>query len=294
MRRYVIRLVLLAAAMALAIGMTGASAATSPGSLSFTNTALLTPDGNSEPAIAIAHNGGMAITGLSWLEFGTNLWTGQFGSMPTLRGKIDTALQQPGKRVFGGGDADGLPARGQLGQRLQALRDSGQLEMRQAFAIHALQEAHGRITVLDAAGNSIGAIDEIVCATGARPDLWMTRELRTRHDPWLESTDALAPLIDPNEHSCGTVRPHGHRELAHPEAGYYAVGAKSYGRAPNFLLATGSEQVRSVVAALAGDLLAADDVQLDLPETGVCNTRRVYQQPASSCCTVKAADATCC
>ncbi len=197
-------------------------------------------------------------------------------------------------RVFGGGDADGLPARGQLGQRLQALRDSGQLEMRQSFPIHALQEAHGRITALDADGNSIGGIDEIVCATGARPDLDMTRELRTRHDPWLESTDALAPLIDPNEHSCGSVRPHGHRELAHPETGYYAVGAKSYGRAPNFLLATGYEQVRSVVAALAGDLAAADDVQLDLPETGVCNTRRVYQQPASSCCTVKAADATCC
>jgi hypothetical protein len=106
MRRHVIRLVLLAAAMALAIGMTGASAATSPGSLSFTNSALLTPDGNSEPAIAIARNGGMAITGLSWLEFGTNLWTGQFGSTPTLRGKIDTTLQKPGKRIFGGGDAD--------------------------------------------------------------------------------------------------------------------------------------------------------------------------------------------
>jgi hypothetical protein len=91
-----------------------------------------------------------------------------------------------------------------------------------------------------------------------------------RLDPLLESTDALAPLIDPNVHSCGTVRPHGHRELAHPEAGFYAIGAKSYGRAPNFLMATGYEQARSVVAALAGDLVAADDVQLELPETGVC------------------------
>jgi hypothetical protein len=31
------------------------------------------------------------------------------------------------------------------------------------------------------------------------------------------------------------------------------VGMKSYGRAPTFLLATGYEQVRSVVAALVGD-----------------------------------------
>ncbi|MFN3792238.1 NAD(P)-binding protein [Massilia sp.] len=197
-------------------------------------------------------------------------------------------------RVFGGGAADGLPARGRLGQRLQALRDTGQLEMRQDFPIVRLVQTEGRISVIDAVGHRIDGIDEIVCATGARPDLSLTRELRTRHDPWLESTDALAPLIDPNEHSCGTVRPHGHRELAHPEPGYYAVGAKSYGRAPNFLLATGYEQVRSVVAALAGDIAAADDVQLDLPETGVCNTRRAYQQQSTACCTVKAADAACC
>lgn len=82
------------------------------------------------------------------------------------------------------------------------------------------------------------------------------------------------------------MRPHGHRELAHPEWGYYAVGAKSYGRVPNFLIATGYKQVRSVVAALAGDLVAADDVQLDLPETGVCSTRQAYesQTVASGCC----------
>jgi hypothetical protein len=91
-------------------------------------------------------------------------------------------------------------------------------------------------------------------------------------DPILGSTRALAPLIDPNHHSCGTVPAHGEAELTHPEAGYYAVGVKSYGRAPTFLMATGYEQVRSVVAALAGDWEAARDVQLDLPKTGVCST----------------------
>lgn len=43
----------------------------------------------------------------------------------------------------------------------------------------------------------------------------------------LGCTRALAALIDPNEHSCGTVRPHGVDELTHPEPGYYAVGMKS-------------------------------------------------------------------
>jgi thioredoxin reductase len=204
-------------------------------------------------------------------------------------------------RVFGGGEADGLQARGQLGMRLKALRDSGGLELRQNFRIEQLEEVDGRIRVtgepVGGAAPVIDGIDRIICAAGARPDLALTRELRLRHDPWLESTDALAPLIDPNEHSCGTVRPHGHKELAHPEPGYYAVGAKSYGRAPNFLMATGYEQVRSVVAALAGDMAAADDVQLDLPETGVCNTRLAYEdaasEPAGSCCGVPAKTSCC-
>ena len=45
---------------------------------------------------------------------------------------------------------------------------------------------------------------------------------RARFEP-LESSLALAPLIDPNEHSCGTVRPHGARELAQAEPGIIQV-----------------------------------------------------------------------
>ena len=46
---------------------------------------------------------------------------------------------------------------------------------------------------------------------------------------------------------------------------------KAYGRAPTFLLLTGYEQVRSIVAQLAGDGAAAERVELVLPETGVCS-----------------------
>jgi hypothetical protein len=83
--------------------------ATSPGSLTFTNTPLLRPGSfSSEPAISIAGNGTMAITSLQFgtAEFGTGLWTGAFGSTPPFRGIVDAALQQPGRVVFGGGDAD--------------------------------------------------------------------------------------------------------------------------------------------------------------------------------------------
>jgi hypothetical protein len=111
-------------------------------------------------------------------------------------------------------------------------------------------------------------------ATGFRPDLSPLTELRVDVDPVLQSARMLAPMIDPNVHSCGSVRPHGAAELAHPEPGFYIVGAKSYGRAPTFLLATGYEQVRSVVAELAGDRAAAQDAQLILPQTGVCSFDR--------------------
>jgi hypothetical protein len=131
-------------------------------------------------------------------------------------------------------------------------------------------------------------VDTIVNSTGFRPDHEMVGELRLDLDPILGSTRDLAPLIDPNQHSCGTVPPHGVDELQHPEPAYYAVGAKSYGRAPTFLLATGYEQARSVVAALAGDWEAARDVQLNLPETGVCSSNLAFggsaDESAGGCC----------
>lgn len=178
-------------------------------------------------------------------------------------------------KIFGGGEADGLPARGALGQRLRALKENGQLELHENFRVFTVTRIGSNLSVMSETSNGVSTvidgIDEIIGSTGSRPNRAVASELRLKLDAWLESTEQLAPLIDPNLHSCGTVRPHGHRELAHPESRYYAVGAKSYGRAPNFLLATGYEQVRSIAAALAGDMTAADDVQLELPQTGVCN-----------------------
>ncbi|HEY3868368.1 MAG TPA: hypothetical protein VGM10_08455 [Actinocrinis sp.] len=176
-----------------------------------------------------------------------------------------------GARVFGGGEDDALPARGALGSRLRALVESGRVELLAGFSIDALRIGDSGVTVTALDGREV-MVDRIVSATGFRPDHTLAGELRADWDPALGSTRALAPLIDPNEHSCGTVPPHGQRELAHPEPGYYAVGTKSYGRAPTFLMTTGYEQVRSIVAFLDGDLEAAAEVRLELPETGVCSS----------------------
>ncbi|TWD80855.1 thioredoxin reductase [Kribbella amoyensis] len=189
-------------------------------------------------------------------------------------------------RTYGGGEADELPARGALGSRLKKLVQSGRVELVSSFRIEAIaRAADSRVRLVS--GEREVVADTVVNSTGFRPDHGMVSELRLDLDPILGSTRALAPLIDPNKHSCGTVPPHGVDELAHPEPGYYAVGAKSYGRAPTFLLATGYEQARSVVAALAGDWEAARDVQLDLPETGVCSSNLAYGDTADTaggCC----------
>ncbi|MFE3449833.1 FAD-dependent oxidoreductase [Nonomuraea sp. NPDC059194] len=184
-------------------------------------------------------------------------------------------------RTYGGGEADALPARGALGTRLRAHVDAGRIRLLTGFYTHRVAATAEGIEVVsrDPSGAEQSVtVDQIVSATGYRPDHSIAAELRLDLDPVLGSTRQLAPLIDPNQHSCGTVPAHGADELSHPEAGYYAVGVKSYGRAPTFLMATGYEQVRSVAAAIVGDWEAARDVQLDLPETGVCSSNLAEAQ----------------
>ncbi|WP_299165545.1 NAD(P)-binding domain-containing protein [uncultured Arthrobacter sp.] len=175
------------------------------------------------------------------------------------------------QKVYGGGDLDGLPARGQLGSRLRRLVEAGTIELHTGFGIKALSDGTTGVTVESVDGRTVLAHVVVPC-TGFRPDLNILQELRLELDPAVDAPRELGPLIDPEFHSCGTVAPHGAKLLAHPDQDFYIVGMKSYGRAPTFLLATGYEQVRSVAAALAGDREAADTVHLVLPETGVCSS----------------------
>ncbi|MGA5452716.1 NAD(P)-binding domain-containing protein [Streptomyces umbrinus] len=173
---------------------------------------------------------------------------------------------------FGGGSDDELPARGALGSGLKMLVDTGRVTLAANFRTHSIRRlGDDQVELASPDGGQTITADRIVAATGFRPDYSISDELRLELDPIMSAPRALAPLIDPNQHSCGTVTPHGYRELAHPEPGYYIVGMKSYGRAPTFLMLTGYEQVRSIAAALAGDLEAAQSVELQLPETGVCS-----------------------
>ena len=147
----------------------------------------------------------------------------------------------------------------------------------------------GRLTLASVDGQQVRDVDEVIVVTGFRPDFTFLSEVRLDLDPALGAVRVLADQIRPDLHSCGDVAPHGHRELTQPDPNLYLVGMKSYGRAPSFLAMTGFEQVRSVVAAIDGDLEAADRVELVLPETGVCGGSGLFDgAPAATegggCC----------
>ncbi len=207
----------------------------------------------------------------------------------------EVARQHPATRItwvlrrgtigdtFGGGESDALPQRGALGTRAHAAEDAGLVQMVTGFRTERIAVEGGRATVIAEDGRAIAPADHVVALTGFRPDLSFLSELRLELDPILQAPIKLAPEIDPNIHSCGSVPPHGAAELAHPEEpGLFVVGMKSYGRAPTFLALTGYEQVRSVAAELAGDHSGARRVELVLPETGVCSGAGLSDAPAES------------
>jgi hypothetical protein len=200
--------------------------------------------------------------------------------------------------AFGGGDNDQLEERGKLGQQAKAAAASGVVTNVTQFRTESVTaQRDGRLTITSVTGQQVVDVDEVIVVTGFRPDFGFLAEVRLDLDPAVGAVRVLADQVNPSAHSCGDVAPHGYKELAQPEGGLYLVGMKSYGRAPSFLAMTGYEQVRSVVAALAGDLEAADRVELVLPETGVCNGAGTFDDPdalgaatvGGSCCGAPAA-----
>ncbi len=190
------------------------------------------------------------------------------------------------ERSFGGGENDQIEARGALGTKFRHLVEGGKITIESGFYLSNIIQQTDGLKIISGAieKNKYVTVDELVVATGFRPDYSFATELRLALDPATECPPILAPMIDPNIHSCGTVRPHGARELAQPEAGFYIAGMKSYGRAPTFLMITGYEQVRSIIADIVGDKEGAARVELILPETGVCSAP-LDNDNEEGCCT---------
>ncbi|TYL54222.1 NAD(P)-binding domain-containing protein [Agromyces mariniharenae] len=215
----------------------------------------------------------------------------------TLLALAELAEQVPGTRItwlirnasavrVTTSDDDGLAARASIGRRVDALVHAGRIEVVDRFETIRLGRTDDGVRLYGLRGDDLveHETDLVVNATGFRPDLDMLREIRLELDDIVEAPKRLAPLIDPNVHTCGTVEPHGFAELQHPEPNFFLAGMKSYGRAPTFLLATGYEQVRSITAWIAGDVAAASRLALELPATGVCSTS-LPADGAASCAT---------
>lgn len=212
---------------------------------------------------------------------------------------VQIAADHPGTRItwairrvvgsgtFGGGAADELPERGALGQRAKKAVESAAVELVTGFRVAEIRRGAGTVVLIGDDRRELPAAETVVVLTGFRPDLSFQSEMRLDLDPTLEAPRKIAAEIDPNIHSCGSVRATGAADLAQPEPDLYVVGMKSYGRAPTFLALTGYEQIRSVVAQLAGDHDAAARVDLELPDTGVCGGAGVFDDPDSAsggCC----------
>lgn len=210
----------------------------------------------------------------------------------------EVVRERPGTRVtwvlrraalggtFGGGDADELPARGALGRRAKAAVDGGLVDMVIGFRTERIDLSDGHAVLVGEDGRALGSAERVVVLTGFRPDLSFLSEVRLELDYRLQAPVRIAAEVDPNIHSCGSVRATGAADLAQPEPNFYVIGAKSYGRAPTFLALTGYEQVRSVVAELAGDHEGARRIELVLPETGVCGGSGIFDAEvgAGACC----------
>ncbi|MDP9221596.1 MAG: NAD(P)-binding domain-containing protein [Actinomycetota bacterium] len=212
----------------------------------------------------------------------------------------EVARSRPGTRItwalrrgvvgntFGGGAADELPQRGALGVRAKQAVEAGLVELVTGFRVEQIRRSSDGVVLVSEDDHSLPVADQVVVLTGFRPDLSFLTEMRLELDTTLQAPVRMAVEIDPNIHSCGSVGATGAKDLVHPEPDLYLVGMKSYGRAPTFLAMTGYEQVRSVVAELAGDHEAAARVQLELPDTGVCGGAGLFDDPdaaaSGGCC----------
>lgn len=199
-------------------------------------------------------------------------------------------------KLLGGGINDALPARGELGIAAKSAIDTGALTLLAPLEVQGIENVGNGLKLsinVDGVEQTL-EVDQIVVSTGFRPDISMLRELRLDLDEVVEAPSKLAPLIDPNLHSCGTVRPHGVEELSHPDKHFFVVGMKAYGRAPTFLMMTGYEQVRSIVAELAGDHESARRVELELPETGICSSDKLTGGSSACCAPAEEETGGCC
>jgi thioredoxin reductase len=84
--------------------------------------------------------------------------------------QIIWAIRRPALgALLGGARNDQLEERGKLGVQVRALLDSGRVELVTAFRLHAIKQTERGLIASDGSRN-LAAVDEVIAATGFRPD----------------------------------------------------------------------------------------------------------------------------
>jgi hypothetical protein len=144
---------------------------------------------------------------------------------------------------------DPLAERARVTSRANAISSGGAswLERVPGARVRALvpDGAGVRVEVENGAAAAIEA-DVVLALVGYRPDPGLARELQVQTCWATEGTYPLAAALlarGAGSGDCLAAGGLGPDTLRHPEPGYYAIGAKSYGRNPDFLIRAGIEQV---------------------------------------------------
>ncbi|HEX5031487.1 MAG TPA: FAD-dependent oxidoreductase [Candidatus Eisenbacteria bacterium] len=146
-------------------------------------------------------------------------------------------------------EGDALPARLDLARRANEIASSAPWLTRHSGAHVVAYERRGdRVRVALTDGSSLD-VDRVLALVGYRPDLAMTRELQVHYCYASEGTMKLASAIlgAGAGGDCLAQVAHGPESLQNPEPDFFVLGAKSYGRNPQFLLSIGHQQVRDAL-----------------------------------------------
>lgn len=207
-----------------------------------------------------------SFTGRTTLVAGTG-----HSAQTAIAGLADVVTASPGTRVvwvsrsadpdWGSPEGDPLPDRVALATRAGEVASGAVagIEFLGGLSVHGLTLAGEHIDVqLDGApGPRTVRVDQVLSLTGSRADASLYRQLQV-HECYATGAPIKlsAQLLGDAAGDCLSQPEYGPELLRNPEPGFFIIGAKSYGRAPNYLMRTGFGQAEGVVDLLARDRAA--------------------------------------
>lgn len=160
---------------------------------------------------------------------------------------------QPMKRIAN----DPLRERDRLAARANnhATRTDDNVEYHPQTQVEAIEffgaDKGFKVTTRSAGKQRIWEVERVIANVGYAPDRNLYRELQIQECPATSMPVKLAAALAAHKgQDCQKVPPVAAEALRTGEPNYFILGAKSYGRNPNFLLRTGFEQVREVFKEL--------------------------------------------